>query len=87
MLFEALIVGALVFMAIATPGLVVLSFIKGYSTGVKDYNKSHPGEEKIEPARKPKAVPEYSEDQQRLKTLLENIDNYDGTSAHQQELN
>ena len=70
-----------------TPILSVFCFIKGYNIGARETNKPEIKLEtpmqKIERAKENKKA---AEKRSRLNTLLENIENYDGSSKGQKEL-
>ena len=86
MLFDSILVGIIFLFSLSTPVAVCLAFKKGYALGVKDYNISH-DIKKNEPKHVQKKMAKDNADIRRMRVLLDNIDNYDGTSAHQQELN
>lgn len=74
-------------LAVLTPILSVFCFIKGYNIGARETNKPEIKLEtpmqKIERAKENKKA---AEKRSRLNTLLENIENYDGSSKGQKEL-
>lgn len=74
-------------LAVLTPILSVFCFIKGYNIGARETNKPEVKLEtpmqKIERAKENKKA---AEKRSRLNTLLENIENYDGSSKGQKEL-
>nr|DAN99603.1 MAG TPA: hypothetical protein [Caudoviricetes sp.] len=74
-------------LAVLTPILSVFCFIKGYNIGARETNKPEIKLEtpmqKIERAKENKKA---EEKRSRLNTLLENIENYDGSSKGQKEL-
>lgn len=74
-------------LAVLTPILSVFCFIKGYNIGARETRKPEIKLEtplqKIERAKENKKA---SENRRRLNTLLENIENYDGSSKGQKEL-
>lgn len=74
-------------LAVLTPILSVFCFIKGYNIGARETNKPEIKIEtpiqKIERAKENKKA---AEKRSRLNTLLENIENYDGSSKGQKEL-
>ena len=74
-------------LAIFTPFIAYLAFKKGYELGVKDWNIARPEQPKVMPERKAK-VPSAISDKElkKYEDLLANIENYDGTSAHQKEI-
>lgn len=87
MLSEWIMLGIIFLLSIGTPICVCKAFKDGYNFGVKDYNRAHRGEEKSIPTAVPKNIPADNKDLENMRILLDNIDNYDGSSAHQQELN
>lgn len=74
-------------LSVLTPILSVFCFIKGYNIGARETNKPEIKLEtpmqKIERAKENKKA---AEKRSRLNTLLENIENYDGSSKGQKEL-
>lgn len=74
-------------LSVLTPILSVFCFIKGYNIGAREINKPEIKLEtpmqKIERAKENKKA---AEKRSRLNTLLENIENYDGSSKGQKEL-
>lgn len=74
-------------LAVLTPILSVFCFIKGYNIGARETRKPEIKLEtpiqKIERAKENKKA---AEKRSRLNTLLENIENYDGSSKGQKEL-
>ena len=69
------------------PLITVYCFMRGYALGVKDFNKAHPDEPKTDPERKAKPVSHASDKKlNEMWTLLDNIENYDGTDANQKEI-
>lgn len=74
-------------LAVMTPILSVFCFIKGYNIGARETRKPEIKLEtpmqKIERAKENK---KSAENRSRLNTLLENIENYDGSSKGQKEL-
>lgn len=87
MLFDAVLVGIIVFLLLSEPLISIYCFMRGYSMGVKDYNTAHPDTPKAEPERKAKHVPTAPDKKLKMyETLLENIESYDGTDAHQKEI-
>nr|DAD84143.1 MAG TPA: hypothetical protein [Podoviridae sp. ctoqT5] len=74
-------------LAVMTPILSVFCFIKGYNIGAKETGKPEikveTPKQKIERAKENKKA---AENRRRLNTLLENIENYDGSSKGQKEL-
>lgn len=55
--------------------------------GVKDYNMNHADSKKAMPTRKAKVADvKANKELEKLATILENIENYDGTEAHQKEI-
>lgn len=74
-------------LAVLMPILSVFCFIKGYNIGARETNKPEIKLEtpmqKIERAKENKKA---AEKRSRLNTLLENIENYDGSSKGQKEL-
>lgn len=74
-------------LAVMTPFLSVFCFIKGYNIGAKETGKPEikveTPKQKIERAKENKKA---AENRRRLNTLLENIENYDGSSKGQKEL-
>lgn len=74
-------------LAVMTPILSVFCFIKGYNIGAKETGKPEikveTPKQKIERAKENKKA---AENRSRLNTLLENIENYDGSSKGQKEL-
>lgn len=73
-------------LAVLTPILSVFCFIKGYNIGARETNKPEikieTPKQKIEKAKENKKA---AENRKRLNTLLENIENYDGSSKGQKE--
>lgn len=74
-------------LAVLTPILSVFCFINGYNIGARETRKPEIKLEtpmqKIERAKENKKA---AEKRSRLNTLLENIENYDGSSKGQKEL-
>lgn len=74
-------------LAVMTPILSVFCFIKGYNIGARETRKPEikveTPKQKIERAKENKKA---AENRSRLNTLLENIENYDGSSKGQKEL-
>lgn len=74
-------------LSVLTPILSVFCFIKGYNIGARETHKPEIKIEtpiqKIERAKENKKA---AEKRSRLNTLLENIENYDGSSRGQKEL-
>ena len=74
-------------LAVMTPILSVFCFIKGYNIGARETRKPEikveTPKQKIERAKENKKA---AENRSRLNTLLENIENYDGSSKGQREL-
>lgn len=66
----------------------IVAFKKGYELGVKDFNASHDDTQKSlsEPRKKYKSVSPDPE-LEKYRIILDNIENYDGTDAHQKEIN
>ena len=89
MLFEGLLLGTLIILTLATPIAVIIAFKHGYMLGVKDYNITHKEAPKEMPRRRPRR-PQGNSDVDKVldkyTTILDNIENYDGTSAHQKEI-
>lgn len=82
-IFVAIILG----LGFIIPVLSTYMFRRGYDLGIKDYNLAHPDTPKHELAAKPSApTPEVPAEIKRYQTLLDNIENYDGTGAHQKEI-
>lgn len=73
-------------LAVLTPILSVFCFIKGYNIGARETHKPEikieTPKQKIERAKENKKA---AENRKRLNTLLENIENYDGSSKGQKE--
>lgn len=87
MSFNSILVLALIIMAGMTPVICVFAFEKGYKLGVKDFNRAHPDEPKAEiHERKAKKPAVKDEKLQMYSQILENIDNYDGTTANQKDV-
>lgn len=83
----SIMAAALVVFALATPILGAFLFKQGYYLGVKDYNASHKETKKTVPVKRNKKVIAQEDAQmQKMRDLLENIENYDGTSAKQKEI-
>ena len=79
---------ALIIMALVTPIIAIAMFKRGYAMGVRDYNVKHRDEPKTLPKKKNRKAQKAADDNaERLYSLLENIENYDGTSAKQKEIN
>lgn len=77
------------FLVMVVGGLNILSFLIGARTA----QKLHKGEEielpKVNPMQAYKEHREQSEankEQERLNTMMENINNYDGTGAYQKDI-
>ena len=69
------------------PIFAYFAFKKGYELGIKDWNITHPEQPKAMPERKPKSVSAVtSKELKKYEDILENIENYDGTDAHQKEI-
>jgi hypothetical protein len=74
-------------MALIVPIFAYIAFKKGYELGVRDWNRTHPDEPKSLPPQKPKKTTSASDNElKKLRTIMENIENYDGTDAHQKEV-
>lgn len=87
MLFEQFFAAATMILAILIPVFSYSSFKRGYELGVKDWNTVHPDEPKTVEMRKPAKMSSASNDELRkYETILENIENYDGTDANQKEI-
>ena len=78
-----------IILVLVVGGLNILSFLIGARTA----QKLHKGEEielpKVNPMqvyREHREEVEASKEQKRLDTMLENINNYDGTGAHQKDI-
>lgn len=88
MLFEQILIAAVLVLAVIAPLMAIYSFKKGYELGVKDWNSRNPDEIKEEPTKKQVHFPsEPDKELQRYRKILENIENYDGTAANQKEIN
>ena len=84
---EALTIIAII-MPLLVPVASFIAFYKGYSLGVKDWNRRNPDEIKAEPIKKKTHFPTAPDkDLQKYRKILENIENYDGTAANQKEIN
>ena len=87
MSYELIIIILAAICLICTPVIGIYMFQKGYHMGVKDWNTLHPDQPKTLPDRKPRiASSETDKELKKYATLFENIENYDGTDAHQQEI-
>ena len=87
MSYSVIFVVATLILAIATPIIGIFAFKKGYELGVRDWNRSNPDEPKSLPPKKPRKTTSASDSElKRLRTIMENIENYDGTDAHQKEV-
>lgn len=75
-------------MSVLVPVIGIVAFKKGYELGVKDFNASHDDTQKslLEPRKKYKSVSPDPE-LEKYRIILDNIENYDGTDAHQKEIN
>ena len=74
-------------LAVSVPLLTIHAFRKGYELGVKDWNTNNPDEIKQEPTKKQAHLPSAPDiEVQRLRKIMENIENYDGTGANQKEI-
>ena len=74
-------------LAVSVPLLTIYAFRKGYELGVKDWNTHNPDEPKQEPTRKQAHFPSAPDTEvQKLRKIMENIENYDGTGANQKEI-
>lgn len=75
-------------MSALVPVTGMIAFKKGYELGVKDYNASHDDTQKSIPEeKKTHKAPSPDPELERYRMILENIENYDGTDAHQKEIN
>lgn len=87
MSFETVFVITTLILAFFMPILTIIAFKKGYELGVRDWNRTNPDEPKSLPPRKPKKNSSVSDKElKKLETLMENIENYDGTDANQKEI-
>lgn len=74
-------------LAVLTPILSVFCFIKGYNIGARETRKPEIKlETPMQKIKKAKENKKAAEKRSRLNTLLENIENYDGSSKGQKEL-
>lgn len=86
MLFEYISLALIAIMAMAIPVIGIIAFRHGYSLGVKDYNHEHRDAPKADIAPKMPKQPKVDKKLKMYSQILENIDNYDGTSAHQKDV-
>ena len=87
MSFNAYLVGVITFLTISYPFICLYAFMRGYALGVKDHNTAHPDTPKADIPRPAKHIPTATDKNLKMyETLLENIENYDGTDAHQKEI-
>lgn len=87
MLFSEFFAISTMILALIVPIAAIIAFKKGYELGVKDWNRVNPDEPKSLPPRKPKKTTSASDKElKKLETLMENIENYDGTDANQKEV-
>lgn len=75
-------------MSVLVPIIGIVAFRKGYELGVRDFNASHDDIQKGLPETPKKhKIPSPDPDLEKYRIILENIENYDGTDAHQKEIN
>lgn len=87
MLFNYILTGIIVGEALLTVLCSFIAFRKGYELGAKDFNINHSDVKKVVPTRKAKlADRKANKELEKYEALLENIENYDGTEAHQKEI-
>lgn len=87
MSYDLILVITLIVVTVGMSILTMIAFRHGYELGVKDYNRKNPEEPKTLPAKRVKKVESWQDRQAaHYATLLENIENYDGTDAHQKEI-
>lgn len=87
MSFESVLLVAVLALAALMPIVGVYLFERGYSLGIRDYNNAHRDEMKSSIEKnKPVSVPKQDKRLQELETLMENIENYDGTTAGQKDI-
>lgn len=86
MLSETMLIISTVALALASPIVAVFLFFQGYKLGVKDFNRAHSETPKALPKRRPRRPQGENKRREQLETILDNIENYDGTSAHQKEI-
>ena len=88
MAFNAYLIGIITFLTLLVPFIGIYGFIRGYALGAKDFNASHDDIQKGLPeTQKKHKVPSPDPDLEKYRIILENIENYDGTDAHQKEIN
>lgn len=87
MSFSIALMIAVCTMSALVPIIGLIAFRKGYELGVKDFNSAHDDIQKNVPVEGKQKLPAPDPELQRLHQILENIENYDGTSANQKEIN
>lgn len=87
MSFDIVLLAAVIILSVLVLLCGCIAFTWGYRLGVKDYNTAHTEAPKaeIEP-KKAAATPKEDPKLRELTVLMENIENYDGTSDHQKDL-
>lgn len=87
MSFNLILIVAVMFLAVLIPIVGCFMFERGYKLGVSDYNTAHRDEPKAEiEGKKEVKVPKEDKKLKMYEQLLENIENYDGTTAGQKDI-
>lgn len=87
MSFNEVLMIVVIIVPLLIPVASFIAFYKGYSLGVKDWNRRNPDALKSEPIKKQPHFPTATDKElQKYRDILENIENYDGTAANQKEI-
>ncbi len=87
MLFDVVLIAAVTALAVLASIIGNVMFVKGYNLGVREYNSQHQDEPKeIIAEKKPAVQPKQDKKLQMYSDILDNIENYNGTSENQKDI-
>ena len=87
MLFDVVLIAAVTALAVLASIIGNVMFVKAYTLGVREYNSQHQDEPKeIIAEKKPAVQPKQDKKLLMYSDILDNIENYNGTSENQKDI-